>query len=207
MTKETTRTLLPFTADGKSLNATVLENGDLIIVGYAAVWEGVDREDENFVEGAFQRGIKAFLEGPATLAFNHRYDHGIGRVLELREDDRGLWMRARVDYQPDSSPLRYIYNAIKRGTYRALSAGGYFKRKLTPKGWRIAGVDLTEISVAPVPAHPQTHFSVAAVGAKALREAAAADLDVLAHEARLLSLEVEIEKTRWMLADLLVNGR
>jgi phage head maturation protease len=30
------------------------KNGDLIIEGYAAVWEGDDRYGENFIEGAFQ---------------------------------------------------------------------------------------------------------------------------------------------------------
>ena len=159
---------LPFKAGGgKSLDATILENGDLLIEGYAAVWDGLDRSDENFLNGAFQHGIKAFLEGQATLAFHHKYDHGIGRVLELYEDQRGLFMKARVDYQPESSPLRYIYNGIKKGTYNALSVGGFFARKLTARGWRISAVDVTEVSVTPVPCHPRTSFAV--VAGKALR--------------------------------------
>jgi len=190
-------------AGGKSLDATTLENGDLVISGYAAVWDGVDRTDENFIEGAFQRGIKSFLTRQASLAFHHRYDLGIGKVLELREDSTGLWMRARVDYQPESSPLRYIYNGIKRGTYNALSVGGYFNRKLTPRGWRINGVDITEISVTPVPAHPDTHFNV--VAGKALREAAAHDMDAVVHEARVLWLEVQLERARHDLADVIAR--
>lgn len=196
---------IAFTAGGKSLSSTTLENGDLVISGYAAVWRGIDRTDENFVEGAFQRGIKSFLTRQATLAFHHRHDLGIGKVLELREDHRGLWMKARVDYQPESSPLRYIYNGIKKGTYNALSVGGYFGRRLTAKGWRINAVDITEISVTPVPAHPDTHFNV--VAGKALREAAASDIDALVHEARVLWLGTQLERARLDLADLIARGR
>lgn len=195
---------IAFTVGGKSLDATTLENGDIVISGYAAVWDGVDRTDENFIEGAFQRGIKSFLTRQASLAFHHRHDHGIGRVLELREDSTGLWMKARVDFQPESSPLRYIYNGIKRGTYNALSVGGYFNRRLTASGWRIDAVDITEISVTHVPAHSGTHFNV--VAGKALREAAAHDIDAVVHEARILWLETQLERARFDLADLIVNA-
>lgn len=161
-----------FLPEGKSADDQVVtetEDGDLIIEGYAAVFDGVDRTNENFVEGAFQRGIKSFLTRQASLNFHHRYDMGIGKVLDLREvEGKGLWMRARVDYQPESSPLRYIYNGIKKGTYNALSVGGYFNRRLTSRGWRIADMDFTEISVTPVPCHPGTNFAV--VAGKALSE-------------------------------------
>lgn len=147
------------------------ESGDLIIEGYAAVFDGVDRQNENFVDGAFKRGIKSFLGGAASLNFHHKHDHGIGKVLDLREEEgKGLWMRARVDYQPESSPFRYIYNGVKKGTYSALSVGGFFKRKLTELGYRIADTDLTEISITPVPVHPGPKFAV--VAGKALESAA-----------------------------------
>lgn len=156
------------TPEGKAVEdapqqITELEDGDLIIEGWAADFDGVDRQGENFVEGAFQRGIKSFLSNGAPLNFHHKHDHGIGKVLDLKEvPGKGLWMKARVDHQPDSSPLRYIYNAVKKGTYSGLSVGGYFKRKLTEAGWRIADMDFTEISVTPVPVKPTTAFAVLA---------------------------------------------
>jgi HK97 family phage prohead protease len=155
--------------DGKDSTVTELENGDLLIEGFAAVFEGLDRQNENFTEGAFKRGIKSFLESQASLNFHHKHDHGIGKVLDLQEEEgKGLKMKARVDFQPESSPLRYIYNAIKKGTYKGLSVGGFFKRKLTEAGWRIADMDFTEISVTPVPVHPGTSFAV--VAGKALED-------------------------------------
>jgi HK97 family phage prohead protease len=149
--------------DGSSQIVTEDENGDLIIEGWAAVFEGEDRQGENFADGAFKRGIKSFLNSSATLAFHHKHDHGIGKVLELDEvEGKGLHMKARVDYQPESSPLRYIYNGIKKGTYNALSVGGFFKRAYEEGKRRIVDTDLTEISVTPVAVHPGTSFGVLA---------------------------------------------
>jgi HK97 family phage prohead protease len=154
-------------AEGKAI-VTELEDGDLLIEGYAADFTGDDRAGENFAPGAFERGIKAFLNGQAALCYHHKADQGIGRVLDLREEGKGLYMKARVDKQEPTSPLYYIYNAVKKGTYRGLSVGGFFKRKLIEGAQRIADVDFTEISVTPVPVHPGTGFNV--VAGKALED-------------------------------------
>lgn len=146
---------------------TELEDGDLLIEGWAANFEGIDRDGENFAPGAFKRAIDRFLGAQASLVFHHKPDMGIGKVVDLKEvEGKGLYMKARVDHQPESSPLRYIYNAIKKGTYSGLSVGGFFKRAMTELGQRIADVDMTEISVTPVPVHPGT--SLAVVAGKAL---------------------------------------
>lgn len=159
-----------FVLDGKALEdgttaQTVSEdeNGDLIIEGYAAVFDGLDREGENFVEGAFQRGIKSFLEKQAALCFHHKHDQVIGKVLDLREErGKGLWMRARVDKQSDGSPLHHIYSGIKKGTINGLSVGGFFKRALVDGKQMIADMDFTEISATGVPVHAGTNFAVVA---------------------------------------------
>jgi HK97 family phage prohead protease len=152
---------------------TELENGDLIIEGMAAVFDGVDRQDENFTDGAFQRGIKSFLGGQASLCFHHKNSKCLGKVLDLQEiEGKGLKMKARVDGAIKSHPeLGTYYHQIKNGTLSGLSVGGFFKRKLTEKGWRITDMDFTEISVTPVPVHPGTNFAV--VAGKAL-----ADLEI-----------------------------
>lgn len=140
-----------------------LDDGDLLIEGWAANFEGLDRQNENFTDGAFKRGIKSFLANGGPLCFHHKFDHNIGRVLELEEvEGKGLRMRARVDKQEPTSPLHYIYNGIKKGSIRGLSVGGFFKRKLTEAGYRIADMDFTEISVTPVAVHPKTSFAVVA---------------------------------------------
>lgn len=156
-----------FSLEGKSADdevITELENGDLIIEGYAAVFSGLDRENENFTTGAFDRGIKAFIDrATRPLCFHHKKDIVLGEVISLtKEEGKGLKMRARVDFQPEGSPWRHLYNGIKKGSIRGLSVGGFFKRVSTAAGLRIGDTDITEISVTPVPCHPHTEFSVVA---------------------------------------------
>lgn len=159
-----------FVPEGKAVeggNDSVVtedENGDLIIEGYAAVFDGLDRQNENFAEGAFQQGIKSFLSGQSSLCFHHKHDKLLGRVLELEEEEgKGLRMKARVDGAIRNHPeLGTYYEQIKNGSLNALSVGGFFKRALTAAGRKIIGMDFTEISVTPVPVHPGTNFAVVA---------------------------------------------
>ena len=152
-------------ADGSAAPiVTEEDNGDLIIEGYAAVFDGVDREGENFADGSFQRGIKSFLEGQAGLCFHHKHDKLLGKVLELNnEEGKGLHMKARVDGAIRSHPeLGTYYEQIKNGSLNALSVGGFFKRAVIGGLQKITGVDFTEISVTPVPVHSGTNFAVVA---------------------------------------------
>jgi uncharacterized protein len=151
----------------------VEENGDLTLEGYAAVWEGEDREGENFAPGAFTRASKSFLDGPAALCFHHKQDHVLGKVLDLREDGKGLRMKARVDGAIADDPvLKSKYHQIKNGTLSGLSVGGFFKRAIMEGKRRIADMDFTEISVTGVPVHTGPSFAV--VAGKALLD----DVDV-----------------------------
>lgn len=139
------------------------DNGDLTIQGYAAVWEGDDREGENFVPGAFTRAAKSFLEAHPSLCFHHKRDHVLGRVTELEEDGKGLRMKARVDGAIKKHPvLGTYYEQIKNGTLNGLSVGGFFKRAMIEGKRKIADMDFTEISVTGVPVHTGPSFSVVA---------------------------------------------
>lgn len=164
-----------FSLEGKAVDnvpgpvVTELEDGDLLIEGYAAVWEGDDRQGENFAPGAFANGIQKFLNGQAALCYHHKHDMCLGKVLDLREEGKGLKMRARVDGAIKDHPtLGPIYKQIKRGTYNGLSTFGYFTRGLVDRARKIVDVDLTEISITPVPVHPGTSLSV--VAGKALED-------------------------------------
>jgi HK97 family phage prohead protease len=167
-----------FIAEGKALDdgstaplVTEEENGDLIIEGYAAVFEGDDREGENFADTkALDNGIADFLGRQASLCYHHKHDKLLGKVLELgREEGKGLRMKARVDGAIRSHPeLKTYYEQIKNGSLKGLSIGGFFKRAIIGGLQKITGVDFTEISVTPVPVHPGTSFAV--VAGKALSD-------------------------------------
>lgn len=159
-----------FTLEGKAVAdaapmsvVSELDDGDLIIEGFAAVWDGDDRQGENFAPGAFQDGLDAFLKGQASLCYHHQHDKALGKVLDLREEGKGLKMRARVDGAIQTHPeLGVIYKQIKKGTFNGLSSYGYFRRGTGDMANKIIGVDMTEISITPVPVHPGTSFSVLA---------------------------------------------
>lgn len=186
-------TVTPFIAEGKALRAEASANGDLIIEGWAARFDGTDRHGENFMEGAFSEGVKAFVNGNRALCYHHQHDKAIGEVLALTEvSGKGAWLKARVDYQEPGSPLRWIYNAIKAGSIKGLSVGGFFRRKFTAAGQRIAAVDLTEVSVTPVPVHARTGFAV--VEGKALTVDSAEDLGAIQALAQRARLEAEFTR-------------
>lgn len=183
--------------DGAAQTITEDADGNLIIEGYAAVFDGVDREGENFAPGAFQRGIKSFLEGQSGLCFHHKHDKLLGKVLDLREEEgKGLKMRARVDAAIKKHPeLGVYYEQIKNGSLNALSVGGFFKRMAN----KIVDMDFTEISVTPVPVHPGTKFAV--VAGKAL----ASDIkDVKEVEVEGEIRDSDVEQINWMIDEL--NG-
>lgn len=193
-----------FLAQGKALEdgttaplITEEENGDLIIEGYAAVFDGVDREGENFADGSFKAGIKSFLSGQAGLCYHHKHDKLLGKVLDLENiEGKGLRMKARVDGAIKNHPeLGTYYEQIKRGSLNALSVGGFFKRAIVGGLQKITGVDFTEISVTPVPVHPGTNFAV--VAGKALSDIKVPDVPDIS-DVR----ETDEEQIKWMVDEL-----
>ena len=164
-------TTAPFTLEGKALSATELRSGDLVVEGLAVVWDSIDYENEAFVRGSLRETIPTFLKGQAPLLWNHRADlGGIGRVLELEECAEGVRIKARVDAQPVGSPLRHVYEAIRRGTYRGASIGGFFRRL----GEKIVSARLAEVSITAMAMDPRTY--VAATEVKAVRDLRASTL-------------------------------
>lgn len=158
---------VPFTFDVelKAVGADVvhkLENGDLLIEGWGATLD-VDREDEAFTDGAFTKGLKKFLSGGAPLCWHHKYDQVIGKIVHAeRIPGRGVWLKAVVDRQPETSPLFPAYQAIKKGRANGLSVGGIFKRVMTELGPRINDVDIMEWSATATPVGSTATFSVVA---------------------------------------------
>lgn len=167
---------LGFVADAKALDEgererfeAQLDEGDILIAGYGANFD-VDRQNEAFADTkGIEDGLKQFLAGEATLAYHHKHDHVLGKVLAADVvPGKGVRVVARVDKQPESSPLRYLYDQVKKGTLNALSFGGFFKRAITPDGPRIVGADFTELSITGVPVGRGPNFGV--VATKALED-------------------------------------
>jgi HK97 family phage prohead protease len=150
-----------FALDSKAVQADVDENGDLWISGYASDF-GVDRQDEAFEPGAFERGLKAFLARNPIMLYHHQYDKALGQFVDARVDENGLWVKGRVDAPAPGSWAEDVFNKIRKGTIKSFSVGGLFRRRMTPQGPRIYDCDLGEISVTPFPVNPRTTFAVVA---------------------------------------------
>jgi uncharacterized protein len=117
------------TADFTVVRASDGDDG-LTLEGYAAVfntatridsWEG--KFDEVIAPGAFKRTIDH--KGPAKIRL--QFDHGkhptigsipIGAITELREDARGLFVRARLF---DNDLVKPVRDAIRGGAITGMS--------------------------------------------------------------------------------------
>lgn len=163
-----------FAVEGKSLAATELRSGDLEITGYAAVFQGLDAAGENFLSTAFTHSAAAAVAAGIPICYHHQTGRVLGKVLDLRPDAHGLWLRGRIDKPTPGSFAAGVFEQIKRHTLRGLSVAGYLQRIKTAAGAMISNVRLTEISVTGVPSHPLTGLDaveVKALGLDALEDA------------------------------------
>lgn len=147
-----------FTLDGKAVTE---EDDHLILEGYAADF-GFDRMDEAFEPGAFDEGMKAFMESNPIVVYHHKYDQALGEVLEWEKKSAGPWVKVRVDQPEPQTPLADVYRKIKSGVIKGFSIGGKFHRRPGDDGrTRIWKADVAELSITPLPINPRTLFAVA----------------------------------------------
>lgn len=198
-----TTTTTAYTLGCKGLETThTLGTGDMLIQGYLTRWSDLDREADRFVRGSFLASIPKFLTraSGSPLCWAHQKQTVIGRVLSLEEDQTGVLMKAVVNAQQPTSPLRWIYEAIKTRSARGLSVGGFFRRSPCPDGSAdIHGVDILECSVAATPMLESAGFEVVSEG-KALSFGWATgrtgELDELAADVRRMSADAAVGELR-----------
>ncbi len=139
--------------------------------GYAAVfgdatridsWEG--RFDEIIERGAFSKTIS---ERMPVIQFDHGHDVAtgsvpIGAIEELKEDDKGLFVRARLH---DNARVEPIRQAIESGAIDGMS----FRFRVTREEWDESGeiptrtireVELFELGPVVFPAYASTSVGV-----------------------------------------------
>lgn len=136
--------------DLSMLSVRSLSSGAREIEGYASVWDRPDAYGDIVRRGAFSRTLEQ-RERPVRMRWQH-YGPVIGRWLELREDDVGLYARGQLI--PRHSVAEDVAAAIEAGAVDGLSIGffatGY--RELAGKLRELTEIDLVEISVVEEPA-------------------------------------------------------
>ena len=130
---------------------------DLVISGYASTVDA-DRHGDVVSSAAWQRGLTNYLKNPIILAF-HNHSMPVGRMIEHKTDERGLWIKARI-----SKAASAVYDLVKDGVLSAFSIG--FRvvdaeyNQLTEL-FVVKELELHEISIVSVPANQETLFSLA----------------------------------------------
>ena len=133
------------------------------ITGYASVFNRIDAYGDTILKGAYSDFLKK-QQMPAML-FNHigsafqpqsDYPSRIGKWVEMREDERGLFVRGVITQGHPVGDA--VLASIRNGTIDGLSIGfrlnkdGYVKREKS-RGRIISKIgDLVEVSVVENPA-------------------------------------------------------
>jgi HK97 family phage prohead protease len=95
------------------------------IEGYASVFGNVDNGREVVVKGAFAKTLRERLKrGMIKLMDNHQFYSGtdpvVGLVTEAKEDEYGLWFRAKLSAVQKAQDIRV---KVSEGILNALSFG------------------------------------------------------------------------------------
>jgi HK97 family phage prohead protease/HK97 family phage major capsid protein len=127
------------------------------ISGYASTSD-VDRHGDVIPTSVWERGLENYLKNPVILAF-HDHSQPVGRMVEHRVDEKGLWIKARI-----SSAADRVYQLVKDEVLTAFSVGFRIKDaeyNSAAEVFLVKDLELHEISVVSVPANQNTLFSLA----------------------------------------------
>ncbi len=72
------------------------------IEGYASTFGNIDQGGDKVVKGAFKKTLKE-NKGKFPILDSHRPDKQIGWNLEAHEDDKGLWVKGKVDIENNAT--------------------------------------------------------------------------------------------------------
>ena len=117
------------------------ENGEMIIEGYGAVKNNVDSSNELITDGAM---TKTLLEQGDRIALCYQHDirTPIGKIIEIREDEKGLFIRARI-----SDSEEKIKTKIREGILKEMSIGYVVLDAKTGKKDDMSVIFLTELKI------------------------------------------------------------
>lgn len=135
-------------------------DGPGTLEGYAAVFGNVDRAGEVIVPGAFAGSLEDF-KSAGFLCNGHNWKEELGTIVDAKEDETGLFVKAEFFSTPDAQQVRArLAEKQARGRRQGMSIGYRVKSAEKRNGVRyLAEIDVMEASVVTVPANPQAHVS------------------------------------------------
>ena len=128
-------------------------NEDGTFVGYASVFGNVDLVGDVVEAGAFKQTIN-HSKGKVPILWQHDSRQPIGVTEEMKEDEKGLWIKARLALATQRG--REAYELLKMGAIKGLSIGyDVVKQKMEGGVRKLKELRLWEISVVTFAANPE----------------------------------------------------
>lgn len=126
--------------------------------GWASTWD-LDLGNDKVLPGAFKTTLRKTL-GKVPVLFNHEKSKVIGVGLEAQEDQRGLYVKAKLAMGTQLG--RETHELMQMGALKGLSIG----YTLEPKSWVMDGtvrllkaIHLHEYSATPFPMNTEAQIS------------------------------------------------
>jgi uncharacterized protein len=132
----------------KAISLELKTDDEGIIEGYGSVFSVRDSYNDVIEPGAFAKSIAS--RRPKML-WQHRMDKPIGVWDEVREDDRGLFLRGRLANTDQAKEAREL---VRMGAMDGLSIGfRTMKDEYEGETRRLKEIDLWEVSFVTIPAN------------------------------------------------------
>lgn len=124
-----------------------------LFTGYASVFNVVDQQNDIVLPGAFGECD----HNKVKLLWQHDHSDPIGKVLVLKEDSRGLIIKARLllDLQRGKEAHCLLRNGAICGLSIGYTVKSYSIDKSANNVRLLKAIDLWEISVVTFPANPE----------------------------------------------------
>lgn len=125
------------------------------VEGLASAYGNIDHAGDIVERGAYKRTLDRFNSSTKSMPFlaHHRHDKPIGRIIELRDSDEGLYFKARFSDSHDGQNVR---SQFLDGTLDSFSIGYRVLQKQSDrvndrKVLRLKEIALHEISAVTFP--------------------------------------------------------
>src|SRR6056297_2755627 len=105
-----------------------------IFEGYAAVFNNVDLGKDKILPGAFKKTLEERGD-KIKILWQHDWDEPIGKVLEIKEDEYGLWVKGKIITTTQKG--KEAYELIKEKIIDGLSIGYNIMKKDWQSGVRL----------------------------------------------------------------------
>lgn len=134
------------------------EGRDWIVEGYCTTAE-VDLEGDMVLPEALEKAANLCIG--LTLLFNHDIDRPVGRIIDAKADDHGIWMKGKISRTEPEIWVKVQERVLDKFSIRFLDGATRPVRK-GGQVWRgIVKLIPTEISVTSLPANPGSRAGVA----------------------------------------------